>query len=78
MPRGGTRGNKGGRPSTGRKRAQFYVTDEEKEKIRKYLFSIRGTKLKAQEIQKVEPVKEPVKETCKICGTEVTYSHRLS
>jgi hypothetical protein len=30
-----------GRPSTGRKRAYFYVTDEEKEKIKEFIKEIR-------------------------------------
>lgn len=41
MPRGGTIGNKGGRPSTGRHKAFFYVTDDEESLLRNELERIR-------------------------------------
>ena len=33
-----------GRPATGRKRQSFYITDEENEKLRKYLEELRASK----------------------------------
>lgn len=32
-----------GRPTTGRKRQSFYITDEENEKLRKYLKELRAS-----------------------------------